>query len=508
MPCRCRAPLGKIENFEIGRFLHLKFEIRNLKLHAAAPRTVQSAISISNLLFRALMAKYPANSTTWWWTPVKFIAFEDVFLLGVEILVTSAFLLGLFRLRHKLGLVPFYMALGAMQQLQTLLALTVYVQVVPGMAISPGSTVLFTGMLFTILLVYIREDASEARKLIYGLLAANLSIAFLSFLAGLHLNSSSLINPFALRQEIFFQGFRVMVVGTFALVIDVFLILILYEAVATFIRSSLFLRIYVSMFLVLTIDTLLFVTGSFVEQSNYWALLRAAVLGKSLTAAVYSVILTGYFRFFPRDAFPRDEPGIGLRDLFDVLTYRQRYEAIRTQAVRDPLTGIYNRGFFEDCLHRQLVQDRRIGSSTTLVMIDLDIFKELNDTFGHQFGDHMLVIAGQTLQECLRSTDFPCRYGGDEFVAILSNSSIDAAVAVARRFQSDLQLRFHAEFSGLSTHNITATVGIASAPRDGSEPRSLVRAADKRLYSGKKRGRNCIVYDERISEADNVFSPA
>src|SRR5215471_13943712 len=130
---------------------------------------------------------------------VQFIAFRHLFLFGIEILITSAFLLGLFRLRHKIGLVPFYMALAGLQQLQTLLALTVYVQIVPGIAISPGSTVLFTGMLFTILLVYIREDASEARKLIYGLVAANLTIAFLSFLVGLHLNSSSLINSFALR---------------------------------------------------------------------------------------------------------------------------------------------------------------------------------------------------------------------------------------------------------------------------------------------------------------------
>src|SRR5207249_5209233 len=121
---------------------------------------------------------------------VQFIAFRHLVLFGIEIFVTSAFLLGLFRLRHKLGLVPFYMALAGLQQLQTLLALTVYVQIVPGIAISPGSTVLFTGMLFTILLVYIREDASEARRLIYGLVAANLTVAILSFLLGLHLNST------------------------------------------------------------------------------------------------------------------------------------------------------------------------------------------------------------------------------------------------------------------------------------------------------------------------------
>jgi diguanylate cyclase (GGDEF)-like protein len=438
---------------------------------------------------------------------VQSIAFEHLFLLVLEILLTSTFLLGLFRLRHRLGLVPFYMALGGMQQLQTLLALTFYVQIVPGIAISPGSSVLFTGMLFTILLVYIREDASEARKLIYGLLAANLSVATLSLLFGLHLKSGVLNNPFLLQQEIFSQSFRVMVVGALALVVDVFLILILYEAVAKWITSSLFLRIYASMFLVLTVDTLLFVTGSFFEQTNYWSVLGSAIIGKACTAALYSAILTGYFRLLPRDSFAdRDDSSIGVRDLFGVLTYRQRYEAMRTQVVRDALTGIYNRGFLEDCLHKELARDKRSGSSTTLLMVDLDGFKELNDKFGHQFGDRTLIIAAQTLQECLRTSDFACRYGGDEFVAILSNSTLDSAVAVAERFRLELQHRFASEFPETSTPAITATIGIAVAPNDGLDPRTLIRAADRRLYIGKKRGRNCIIYTERISETDHIFT--
>src|SRR5215471_17421509 len=100
------------------------------------------------------------------------------------------------------------------------------------------------------------------------------------------------------------------------------------------------------MCLVLTLDTLLFVTGSFVEQPNYRLLLGSAIVGKACTAALYSAILTAYFRLLPADSLPeRDESGIGVRGLFEVLTYRQRYEAMRTQVVRDPLTGIYNRVF-------------------------------------------------------------------------------------------------------------------------------------------------------------------
>jgi diguanylate cyclase (GGDEF)-like protein len=432
---------------------------------------------------------------------VPSIALEHLLLICIEILFTSGVLLGLFRLRHKIGLVPFYMALAGMQQLQTLLALTVYIRIVPGIEISPGSIVLFTGTLFTILLVYIREDAPEARKLIYGLLAANLTVAILSFLLGMHLSSGSLDNPFGLRREIFSQGFRVMVVGVSVLVVDIFLILILYEVVAKWITSSLFLRIYTSMFLVLTVDTLLFVTGSFAEQPNYWSVLTSAIIGKACTAAIYSGILTAYFRLLPKDAkAERDDSGIGVRDLFGVLTYRQRYEAIRTQAVRDPLTGIYNRGFFEDCLHKQLTKNDRSSSPTSLIMIDLDGFKTLNDTLGHQFGDRVLIIAAQTLQESLRSSDFPCRYGGDEFVAILPNSTIESAVAVAQRFQSELQRRC-VDVSTPPTRPVTATVGIATSPDDAIEPRTLMRAADRRLYIGKNRGRNCVVSHERISEA-------
>jgi diguanylate cyclase (GGDEF)-like protein len=361
-------------------------------------------------------------------------------------------------------------------------------------------------MLFTILLVYIREDASEARKLIYGLLAANFSVATLSFLLGLHLRSGPLVNRLLLREEIFSQGFRVMVVGALALLFDVFLILILYEAAARWISSSLFLRIYASMFLVLTVDTVLFITGSFIEYPNYWSLLGSAIIGKGVAAAAYSAILTGYFRLLPKDSFVDRDDSIGVRGLFGVLTYRQRYEAIRTQAVRDPLTGIYNRGFLEDCLHKELARDKRLGSSTTLLMIDLDGFKGLNDEFGHQFGDRTLIIAAQTLQECLRASDFACRYGGDEFVAILSNSSLASAVSVAERFRLELQHRFVSEFPETSVPTITATIGIAIAPEDGLEPRTLIRAADRRLYIGKKRGRNCIICSERISPADRVFA--
>jgi diguanylate cyclase (GGDEF)-like protein len=428
-------------------------------------------------------------------TTVAVNALNQVLLLCLEAIVTSVALLGLFRLRSKFGMAPFYMALGGLQQLQMLLALSVYLEVVPGIVISPGSTILFTGTLFTILLVYIREDAGEARKLIVGLLAANLMIAALSFLLGLHLHSKALISTFTLGPEIFFQGFRVLIVGTLALTIDVFLIVLLYEAVAKLIPGSLFLSIYISMFIVLIFDTLAFVTGSFFEYGNYRHILSSAIVGKASAGALYSAILTAYLRKFTSETVvERDE--IGMRDLFSVLTYRQRYEAIRSQATRDPLTGVYNRGFFEDCLGRELERSRRLGWPTSLLMIDVDDLKLVNDRFGHQVGDQILIHAGRALKETLRSSDFPCRYGGDEFVAVLPNTDRDSALRLAQHFHSELLRRCGADSTENSKPVASTTIGVASAPQDATEASALILAADRRLYMGKKHGRNRIVFEE------------
>src|SRR5262249_11632321 len=132
---------------------------------------------------------------------------------------------------------------------------------------------------------------------------------------------------------------------------------------------------------------------------------------------------------------------VGMRDLFSVLTYRQRYEAIRSQASRDPLTGVYNRGFFEDCLGKELERGRRLGWPTSLLMIDVDDLKLVNDRFGHQVGDKILIHPGGVLTESLRSSAFPCRYGGDEFVAVLPNTDRDSALKLAKHFHSELLRR-------------------------------------------------------------------
>ena len=172
-------------------------------------------------------------------------------LLLIEALIVSVVLLVLFSLRRLLGLSLMYMTLGVFQFMQNLLAAAVYVEVAPGLAVSAGSVVLFTASFFGILLVYIREDAVEARKLCYGLVAANLVMMVIMYATGLSLSLPGILNFYDLPPDLFIQRLRGTIAGTAALVLDVVFVILLYEAVSRWIRRALFLRIAVTMILIL-----------------------------------------------------------------------------------------------------------------------------------------------------------------------------------------------------------------------------------------------------------------
>lgn len=157
-------------------------------------------------------------------------------------------------------------------------------------------------------------------------------------------------------------------------------------------------------------------------------------------------------------------------------------------AIRDGLTGLYNRRYLDDALERELARAQREGHAVSLVLIDLDNFKKLNDSYGHQAGDAVLKSLAQMLEEQVRSSDIACRWGGEEFVLVLPSMRLDAAAERAdiwRARFADAGVRF-GEFS-LRT---TLSVGVAAYPEQGTLPAQLLRAADEALYRAKSAGRN------------------
>jgi diguanylate cyclase (GGDEF)-like protein/PAS domain S-box-containing protein len=175
--------------------------------------------------------------------------------------------------------------------------------------------------------------------------------------------------------------------------------------------------------------------------------------------------------------------------LFSDITLRKANEdLIWHQANYDALTGLANRRMFQERLRHEIRKSERSGDPVGLMFIDLDRFKEVNDTLGHDYGDGLLKEAAQRMRECVRSTDMVSRLGGDEFTVLLPelHHSGDAA-----RIASDLLRRLAATFRiGEQQATISASIGIAVFPTDGTTADILLRNADRAMYAAKELGRN------------------
>jgi diguanylate cyclase (GGDEF)-like protein/PAS domain S-box-containing protein len=167
-------------------------------------------------------------------------------------------------------------------------------------------------------------------------------------------------------------------------------------------------------------------------------------------------------------------------------------EALREAALRDSLTGLFNRRYFDEAAPREVQRTHRSGKPLALAAMDLDHFKRFNDGFGHEAGDVVLRETARVVSEGLRGTDIVCRIGGEELVALLPDSTAeDAATRMegVRRQLADLSLRH----LGQQLPAVTLSIGVAQAPAHGGTAEDLLRAADLALYAAKEQGRDRIV---------------
>ena len=168
---------------------------------------------------------------------------------------------------------------------------------------------------------------------------------------------------------------------------------------------------------------------------------------------------------------------------------RRAFDKIEQQAVRDELTGAYNRRFLMETLLRERSRAERSGTPFSVCLFDLDHFKAINDTWGHAAGDKVLEGLAELAPRGLRAVDVFGRFGGEEFLLILPATDRDGAVVCAQRVRQRLESRAFTELGGRSA---TVTAGIATYRR-GEEPAALLARADEALYQGKAQGRNCVV---------------
>jgi diguanylate cyclase len=173
---------------------------------------------------------------------------------------------------------------------------------------------------------------------------------------------------------------------------------------------------------------------------------------------------------------------------------RQELEKTKTKSMTDGLTGAYNRQAFDDTLKDLMVRSRVMNSDLSLLMLDLDDFKKINDTYGHLIGDRVLVAFSQKCRKSIRGDDVLARYGGEEFAIILPGASLKNALKKGRQICDAIAAARYATDSDTDEDylSVTVSIGVTACKRDDTAE-TLISRADKALYKAKQSGKNCAV---------------
>ena len=164
-------------------------------------------------------------------------------------------------------------------------------------------------------------------------------------------------------------------------------------------------------------------------------------------------------------------------------------EMLRSQAIRDPLTNLYNRRFMIESLEGELKRSERKASGLGILMLDIDYFKQFNDNFGHEAGDLILHELGHYLLTHLREKDVSCRFGGEEFVLIFPETSLEEICRRAEELRKGIK-GMDVTYQGRLLDKVSVSMGISLFPENGEDADTLLRSADQALYSAKARGRD------------------
>ena len=173
-----------------------------------------------------------------------------------------------------------------------------------------------------------------------------------------------------------------------------------------------------------------------------------------------------------------------------------RYEMAVNSAITDRLTGLYSRGYFDHFLDLEIKRSLRQKTSLALLMIDIDDFKQINDTHGHLTGDRILRQFGELLKIKIREIDMAARYGGEEFAVVMSNTDLSEAAQVAERLRISIQAH---SFDSI-TSSVTASIGVALHPLDANSLDELISNSDRSLYKAKRDGKNRVCLYSKLRE--------
>jgi len=212
----------------------------------------------------------------------------------------------------------------------------------------------------------------------------------------------------------------------------------------------------------------------------------------------FSLVIDGEKRYFEIDAVPLGNPHDGntrmLKSIRDVTEERKIKEKLKFLATTDSLSGLYNRAEFMNLAQREFARAKENNEELSLLIMDLDNFKLINDTFGHAAGDEMIREMGRIIKTSFRKTDIAGRIGGEEFAVVLKNASLEEAKKKAEQFRESVARR--KVIYGKQEISFTVSIGVAAIRGNNDDINDIedtIKRADDALYKAKAKGRNCVV---------------
>jgi diguanylate cyclase (GGDEF)-like protein len=325
------------------------------------------------------------------------------------------------------------------------------------------------------------------RQPIYGLLLGNVLLLALAALMRWH--GTGVLEGHAADFGFLDQMGALMVWGTLILFVDCIMMILLYEKLRAATGRHLLLRLFATGVLILSFDQGAFYCGLHYLTGAPLSVLFGGWAAKMAAVAIYAVLGAVYLRYVEL-ARRRDKSAPRVRDVFDLLTYRERYEDLMARSGRDALTGALDRGRLEREGRNRVAAAALSGRSLSLLILDIDHFKSFNDRFGHTAGDVVLLRIARIVMRTVGVEDTVFRFGGEEFVVIVPGLSRAAAHTLGERIRRDVASHMDAD---AGTPLVTVSIGLATCAEDASDYDGLFECADRRLYLAKSAGRNRVI---------------
>ncbi|MFH2126579.1 MAG: GGDEF domain-containing protein [Pseudomonadota bacterium] len=432
----------------------------------------------------------------------------EVVILMAEAVVVYLMVLGTHSLRHRFGLAHYYALLGGITAVMSWVTDAGVAVHLGGVTFVVGSTVFYTSLLLGVFVVYAFDGLRATRIIISTVIGVSIMVPLIALVLNLQMKLSGVPTLGYVPSP----SLRINIASVFATFMDLVFLAIAWEYMNNrFQWIPMGIRAFFTLLGVMWLDVVLFVTAAFAGTGEWLSIIQGTALSRLIVSCFAAPILWAYLswqnhrwgtqitqrpvlailRQFAqmKEELTQAQQEIERRKKAEK-ALRESEERLRTLASTDALTGLANRRRFWQVAGSELQRAKRYGTDLAAIMMDVDKFKKVNDTFGHDVGDQVLRELARIGLEKIRSFDLFARVGGEEFAFILPESSLQDARKTAERLRTAVETQ--AVTVGHHQVHITISLGVAALEPGMDQMEELYKAADQALYQAKQDGRNSV----------------